>query len=80
MNIHLVALFIYKIFLYGFTDRKPPGVGRGRGRGRDDGAAGRPAKGIGRGVDDGGAKGRGKGFSSGKASGKGINPRQSILG
>uniref|UniRef100_A0A3Q7I5R7 U6 snRNA-associated Sm-like protein LSm4 n=1 Tax=Solanum lycopersicum TaxID=4081 RepID=A0A3Q7I5R7_SOLLC len=55
-------------------DRKPPGVGgRGRGRGgsRDEGAAGRQAKGIGRGMEDAGAKGRGKGGPGAKSGGKG---------
>lgn len=52
-----------------FSDRKPPGVGRGRGRGREDGPGGRPAKGIGRGLDEGGAKGRGRGGPSGKPGG-----------
>lgn len=55
-----------------FSDRRPPGVGRGRGRGREDGAGGRQPKGIGRGLDDGGAKGpggRGRGGSGGKAGG-----------
>lgn len=56
-----------------FSDRKPPGVGRGRGRGREDGAGGRPAKGIGRGMDDGGGRGgsggRGKVGPGGKGAG-----------
>ncbi|KAL3349658.1 hypothetical protein AABB24_022656 [Solanum stoloniferum] len=53
-------------------DRKPPGVGgRGRGRGgRDEGAAGRQAKGIGLGMEDAGAKGRGKGGPGAKSGGK----------
>lgn len=52
-----------------FSDRRPPGVGRGRGRGREDG--GRPVKGIGRGLDDAKAAGggRGRGGSGGKTGG-----------
>ncbi|KAK7270207.1 hypothetical protein RIF29_23190 [Crotalaria pallida] len=54
------------------TDRKPPGVGRGRGRGgREEGPAGRPAKGIGRGIDEGG---RGQGVSRGGRGGLGGKP------
>lgn len=44
-----------------FTDRKPPGVGRGRGR--------EGPKGMGRGMDDGAARGRGRGGSIGKMGG-----------
>ncbi|KAF9622076.1 hypothetical protein IFM89_029360 [Coptis chinensis] len=54
------------------SDRRPPGVGRGRGRGKEDGAGGRPAKGIGRSQDDGGGRGRargGPGRSGGNRSG-----------
>lgn len=54
------------------SDRRPPGVGRGRGRGREDGPAGRTAKGVGRGLDDAGGRGmgnRGRGASSGKTGG-----------
>lgn len=56
-----------------FSDRRPPGVGRGRGRGREDGS-GRQPKGIGRGMDDGGrgVGGRGRGGPSGKPGGKGM--------
>ena len=54
-----------------FSDRKPPGVGRGRGRGREDGGpGGRQAKGVGRGLDDGGAKGAGGGRGKGGPGGK----------
>lgn len=54
-----------------FSDRKPPGVGRGRGRGgREEGPGGRPAKGIGRGVDDGSIKGSGGGRSRGGPGGR----------
>ena len=52
-----------------FSDRKPPGVGRGRGRGREEGAGGRPAKGIGRGIDE-GAKGMGGGRGRGGPGGR----------
>ncbi|RVW83115.1 putative U6 snRNA-associated Sm-like protein LSm4 [Vitis vinifera] len=51
------------------ADRKPPGVGRGRGRGREEGAGGRPAKGIGRGIDE-GAKGMGGGRGRGGPGGR----------
>lgn len=61
-----------------FSDRKPPGVGRGRGRGgREEGPGGRTAKGIGRGVDEGGPKGaggRGRGGPGGRiGGGRGMN-------
>lgn len=53
-----------------FSDRKPPGVGRGRGRGREDGAPGRQVKGIGRGFEEGGAKGPGGGRGRSGPGGK----------
>lgn len=56
--------------IWAFSDRKPPGVGRGRGRGREDGASGRQTKGIGRGLDDGGAKGAGGGRGRGGPGGR----------
>lgn len=63
-----------------FSDRKPPGVGRGRGRGSQDAAGGRQAKGIGRGLDEGGAKGQGGSRGRGGPGGKpGGNRGQSLL-
>jgi len=53
-----------------FSDRKPPGVGRGRGRGREDVPGGRQAKGMGRGLDEGGPKGQGGGRGRGGPGGK----------
>ena len=60
------------MILLTFSDRRPPGVGRGRGRGREDGPGGRQPKGVGRGLDDGAKNaggGRSRGGSGGKTSG-----------
>ena len=68
---YILGIWIFYVLLYlAFSDRKPPGVGRGRGRGREDGSSGRPAKGIGRGLDDGGARGMGGGRGRGGPGGK----------
>ena len=67
MGIFIVAVALSNYWK--FSDRKPPGVGRGRGRGREDGTSGRPAKGIGRGMDD-GAKGMGGGRGRGGPGGR----------
>lgn len=56
-----------------FTDRRPPGVGRGRGRGgREEGSK---AKGVGRGLEDGGGRGAGAGRGRGGAGGRAAGNR-----